>query len=223
VNKQQSTNVYESDSENTDGYFSDTGSCFGGTTTIAEQMKQREKNKDIDDISEHSSDEVSSESNEEGFIAKEADKKAKKKVKDPDGTRKKKNKDGQPKDKNKKKDGKPDQKEPPPKSKKDGEAKPIKDAKVKNKPPEVGKQLMKSEKSKKDGKDASFKQKPDADSFTSPQKKKKKATNEKTLGQLNPKNCFEQQELFFANDCQVDPIFEYENILATQKTMQNFN
>jgi hypothetical protein len=61
-----STNVYESDSETTDGYFSDSSNCFGGTTTtIAEQMKQREKNKDIDDISEHSSDDLTSDSNEE--------------------------------------------------------------------------------------------------------------------------------------------------------------
>lgn len=216
-----SQNLNESDSENTDGYFSDTGSCFGGTTTIAEQMKQR--NKDIDDISEHSSDDLTSDSNEEGFIAKEPDKKAKKKAKDPDGTRKKKNKDGQPKDKNKKKDAaKPELKEQPTKPKKDGEVKQAKDGKVKTKAPEVSKQLTKSDKPKKDYKETGKTATID-NSFVSPQKKKKKATNEKTLGMLNPKNAFEQQELFFLNDCQVNPVFEYENIQATQKTMSNFN
>ena len=43
------------------------------------------------------------------------------------------------------------------------------------------------------------------------------------MGSLNPKNCFEQQELFFANDCKVDPVFEYMNIEAATKTMHNFS
>jgi hypothetical protein len=44
----------ESDCE-TDENFSDTGSCFGGST-IAEGGKVRENNYNIDNISEHSSD-----------------------------------------------------------------------------------------------------------------------------------------------------------------------
>jgi len=93
----------ESDSEATDGYLSDTGSCLGGTT-IAEQMRQREKNKEIDDISEHSSDDYETESDEEiNTNVKNTEKRLKKRVKDPDAIRKKKSKEGQPKDKDKKK------------------------------------------------------------------------------------------------------------------------
>ncbi len=53
-------------------------------------------------------------------------------------------------------------------------------------------------------------------------KKTKKATNEKTLGNLNPKNYFEQLEIFFASECTVNPVFEYEDIKLTQKTRENF-
>lgn len=58
----------------------------------------------------------------------------------------------------------------------------------------------------------------------SPMKKKpKKVTNEKTLGNLNPKNYFEQLDLFFANDCKINPMFEYEDLKLTQKTRENFS
>ena len=34
-----------------------------------------------------------------------------------------------------------------------------------------------------------------------------------------PKNVEEQQELFFANECKINPQFEYENYALTQKFM----
>ena len=37
-----------------------------------------------------------------------------------------------------------------------------------------------------------------------------------------PKNIEEQQELFFANDCKVNPVFEYENYALTQKFLQQY-
>lgn len=54
-------------------------------------------------------------------------------------------------------------------------------------------------------------------------KKPKKVTNEKTLGNLNPKNYFEQLDLFFANECKINPVFEYEDLKLTQKTRDNFS
>lgn len=43
--------------------------------------------------------------------------------------------------------------------------------------------------------------------------KKKKAGKkvEKALIHLRPKNLVEQRDLFFANNCKVNPVFEYEN------------
>jgi hypothetical protein len=109
INKQLSTNALESDSETTDGYFSDTGSCFNGTS-MADAVRHKEKNKNIDDISEHSSDAEETDSDEEcdgkTTKVKNSEKRAKKKVKDGDGTKKKKAKDGQPREKKeKRKDG----------------------------------------------------------------------------------------------------------------------
>lgn len=96
LNKQHSVNVggAESDSEATDGYFSDTGSCLGGAT-IAEGTKHRQNYKDIDDISEHSSDAEETDSEDDLPDKNKTEKRLKKKAKDLDGTRKKKAKEGQ--------------------------------------------------------------------------------------------------------------------------------
>lgn len=55
--------------------------------------------------------------------------------------------------------------------------------------------------------------------------KKKKAGKrvEKALIHLRPKNLIEQKDLFFQNNCKVNPVFEYENPQLTQKTMQSYN
>lgn len=58
-----SYNVLASDSE-TDGNFSDTGSHFGRGTTLREDGGREDVRADIDGISEHSSDEADSESDE---------------------------------------------------------------------------------------------------------------------------------------------------------------
>lgn len=53
----------------------------------------------------------------------------------------------------------------------------------------------------------------------SPAKKKKLKENVKTLKNVNPKNIVEAKEMFFANDCKVNPIFEYENPQLAQKAI----
>lgn len=58
-----SYNVLASDSE-TDGNFSDNGSHFGRTTTLREDGGREDVRPDIDGISEHSSDEADSDSEE---------------------------------------------------------------------------------------------------------------------------------------------------------------
>ena len=50
---------------------------------------------------------------------------------------------------------------------------------------------------------------------------KKKATTGFNLAAIAPTNVVEQQELFFKNDCKIDPQFEYANYAATQKSMQS--
>jgi hypothetical protein len=58
----------------------------------------------------------------------------------------------------------------------------------------------------------------------SPKKKEKKEKkNDKALMHLAPKNLIEQRDLFFANECLVNPIFEYENPLLAQKTLQAYS
>lgn len=84
----------------------------------------------------------------------------------------------------------------------------------------------------KGNKDAKFKEKTKPSANTtkqqtqknneSPAKKKKVKENVKTLKNVYPRNNVEAHDLFFANDCKVNPIFEYENPQLAQKAMQSF-
>ena len=56
----------------------------------------------------------------------------------------------------------------------------------------------------------------------SPQKKKKQAQNSMALVHTLPKNIEEQQEIFFENDCKVNPQFEYENYALTQNFLKQY-
>ena len=53
-----------------------------------------------------------------------------------------------------------------------------------------------------------------------PKKKKFNDVGGFSLTAMTPKNVIEQQELFFVNDCKVNPTFEYSNPAATEKYRQ---
>lgn len=60
------------------------------------------------------------------------------------------------------------------------------------------------------------------ESPTKHKKVKKSTQNECALLHTLPRNIEEQQELFFANDCAINPQFEYDNYEATLRFMKYY-
>lgn len=223
-----SFNVLASDSE-TDGNFSDTGSCFGRGTTMQGGGADTNAVGNIDNISEHSSDEADSDSEE---VLQDGKKKDKGEKGDKPKTKKKKNREEKGANPKKAKDkeagAKKSSKDKSAPSKKNfteskekeysGKEK-QKASTVKSKAQKVEKEKnataakaekadpppkAKKPKQQEEGKQAGQAQAGDP-AKESPQKKKKQQKLNTALVHTLPKNIEEQKQVFFESGCTTNP------------------